>query len=210
MVHRSDPYFLVLHALKLKGFAENEVVAEVTGLAADEVDGHLASARSAGEAQRREGRVSGWSLMGDGRIRHQELLDADLDSAGCRALLASTYPGFVKLNGRFKQICTDWQIRTVGGSQVPNTHDDPGYDKAVIGALRQVHGEVEPICTALAASLARMGLYHPRLTSALSRVESGDRDGFTRPLANSYHDIWMELHEDLLTGLKLARTAADA
>ena len=47
-------------------------------------------------------------------------------------------------------------------------------------------------------------------TSALSRVESGDRDGFTRPLANSYHDIWMELHEDLLTGLKLARTAADA
>src|SRR5713101_2535503 len=52
MVHRSDPYFLVLHALKLKGFAENELVAEVTSLAADEVDGHLASARSAGEAQR--------------------------------------------------------------------------------------------------------------------------------------------------------------
>jgi hypothetical protein len=209
MPHRSDPYFLTLHALKLKGFAESGIVAELTGLSAAEVEGHLAAAQVEGLAQHREGRVSGWALTGDGRARHRELLDADLEGAGCRELLSANYSGFAPLNGRFKQTCTDWQIRSVGGAQVPNKHDDPSYDRRVVDALRQIHVDVEPICVALGGGLARMGSYHPRLSGALARIEGGDRDSFTKPLANSYHDIWMELHEDLLASLKLARTTAD-
>ena len=50
----------------------------------------------------------------------------------------------------------------------------------------------------------------PRLTAALGRVEAGEIEGLTKPLANSYHDIWMELHEDLIVTLQLTRTEADA
>jgi hypothetical protein len=55
-----------------------------------------------------------------------------------------------------------------------------------------------------------MAGYGRRLSRALARVQAGDGDGFTRPLTNSYHDVWMELHEDLVATLGLVRTAADA
>ena len=40
-------------------------------------------------------------------------------------------------------------------------------------------------------------------------MRAGDPAGFARPLTNSYHDVWMELHEDLLVSLDLTRSGAD-
>jgi hypothetical protein len=59
MGHRSDPNFYVLHALKLKGFADGAAVAEVTGLPIGDVDQQLAALANAGLARRREGRICG-------------------------------------------------------------------------------------------------------------------------------------------------------
>ena len=41
MAHRSEPRFLVLHGLRLKGFAEAAPVAEGAGLDAREAEDHL-------------------------------------------------------------------------------------------------------------------------------------------------------------------------
>ena len=43
-----------------------------------------------------------------------------------------------------------------------------------------------------------------------TECEAGDHDRMTKPLNNSYHDIWMEMHEDLIATLGLKRTEADA
>lgn len=206
MGHVSDPDFLVLHGLRLKGFAEVSILAELTALAAAEVARRLEEAAAAELALRRDGRISGWTLTPSGRARHAALLDEDVSAAGCRDALTAVYPRFEEFNAELKVLCTDWQLR----AGVLNDHADAGYDAGVIGRLRTLNDGVMPVCTEFSGHLSRLAPYGPRLTSAADRVAAGDRDGFTRPLANSYHDIWMELHEDLIASLGLARTAADA
>ena len=68
----------------------------------------------------------------------------------------------------------------------------------------------------LTEALGRFGHYGPRLDFALSQVESGDINWFTKPSLDSYHEVWFELHEDLLVTLgidrasELAADSADA
>jgi hypothetical protein len=198
MAHRSAEDFLVLHALELKGFAEPDAIAELTALPVAVIERQLDVARRAGDAQRREGRVSGWALTALGRSRHASLLGPDLEASGGRAVVADVYPEFSNLNARFQQVSTDWQLRVVDGNYLPNRHDDRSYDRSVVAALRRVDDKVQPLCQTVAGVLARMSPYGRRLSAALTRVEGGDRDGFTRPLANSYRDVWVELDGDLV------------
>ena len=51
------------------------------------------------------------------------------------------------------------------------------------------------------ASIART-VIAPRVTPG---VEQGDTDWFTKPLIDSYHTVWFELHEDLLATLAIER-----
>ena len=65
---------------------------------------------------------------------------------------------------------------------------------------------MQPICAELAATLERFGSYGPRLAEARARVEGGDVDWFTKPMIDSYHTVWFELHEDLLATLGIERS----
>ena len=206
MAHVSDPDFLVLHALRLKGFIAADAVAELTGLAPAEVTTHLEGFRDAGLSAYREGRLSGWSLTPDGRTRHAELIAAEVASAACKATVDAGYRDFLGVNQTLLGVCTDWQLRTVDGEQVVNDHSDPAHDKAVIGRLREVDDAVQPVCELLADQLTRFSGYGPRLGRAVANVENGDVDWFTKPLIDSYHTVWFELHEDLLVTLAIERS----
>ena len=48
-----------------------------------------------------------------------------------------------------------------------------------------------------------------RLSAALEKVHGGDTAAFARPMYDSYHDIWMELHQDLLLTSGHQRGAGD-
>jgi hypothetical protein len=205
MAHVSDPSFLVLHALRLKGFVAAEAVAELTGLDADDVMGHLEAFKDDGLATYREGRLSGWSLTPDGRTRHAELIGAEVEAAACKDTIEAGYRQFLNVNQTLLGVCTDWQLRTVGGEQVVNDHTDAAHDKAVIERLRGVDDAVQPVCGALGGQLARFSGYGPRLATAVGKVEKGDTDWFTKPLIDSYHTVWFELHEDLLATLAIER-----
>jgi hypothetical protein len=209
MAHRSAVDFLVLHALKLKGFADAGTVAELSALPVADVERQLDIARRSGDAERREGPISGWSLTRLGRTHHSVLLGVDVEASEASPVLVDVYPEFSEINARFKQVCTDWQLRVVDGNYGPNRHDDPSYDRLVVAALGQVDDRVQPICRTLAAVLDRMSPYGRRLSAALARVQAGDRESFTRPLANSYHDVWMEMDGDLVVTMNVARIAVD-
>jgi len=205
MAHVSDPSFLVLHALRLKGFIAAEAVAELTGLDADDVTGHLEAFRDDGLATYREGRLSGWSLTPDGRTRHADLIAGEVAAAACKDTIEVGYRQFLNVNHTLLGVCTDWQLRTVGGEQVVNDHTDADHDKAVIARLREVDDAVQPVCGSLGGQLARFSGYGPRLATAVGKVEKGDTDWFTKPLIDSYHTVWFELHEDLLATLAIER-----
>ncbi|VBA60924.1 hypothetical protein LAUMK41_04298 [Mycobacterium attenuatum] len=120
------------------------------------------------------------------------------------AAMAAAYNDFRSVNADFKVVVTDWQLK---GGQT-NTHDDAGYDAAVLARLDAVHRRVQPIIAAAAAQLPRLGAYSAKLTAALDNVRSGDIAWLTKPLIDSYHTVWFELHEELILAVGLTREEA--
>jgi len=211
MAFSSQPDFLVLHAVRLKGMADSESVADVMGLPLEtthEVASDLSEQQLLDHKQTKV--VSGWRLTAEGRERHQAALVDDVDRSGCAALLDECYRVFLDLNETLKVVCTDWQLRTDGsGTQVPNDHSDADHDARVRDRLGVIHGEIVPVADRLGAEYLRFGRYAPRFTRALDRLDGGDHHAFTRPLYGSYHDVWMELHQDLLLTLGRQRGEHD-
>jgi hypothetical protein len=51
--------------------------------------------------------------------------------------------------------------------------------------------------------------YRPRLRDARERVNEGEHEWLTSPRIDSYHTVWMQLHEDLLLALGLDRASEE-
>jgi len=207
VAYPSDPDFLVLHALRLKGFAEDAVIAGITGLDVDEVGKRLQGLADAEQVLRRDGRVSGWSLTPSGRQRHTEDIAAELNASGARDTVKSSYERFLELNQNMLAVCTSWQLRDVDGAQAINDHSDADYDAGVIQQLVGIHDRVRPITVELRDVLERFGGYGTRLRGALEKVTTGQHEWFTKPVIDSYHTIWFEMHEDLLCTLGIERSS---
>lgn len=106
---------------------------------------------------------------------------------------------FHHLNHRFKQVVTDWQMRTVDGQQVLNDHTDATYDAGVLAALStEVHTGICEVIDAVAQGLARIGRYRHRLGEAVAAIATGNLEMVAHPLKESYHTVWFELHEELI------------
>lgn len=195
----------VIHALRLKGFADTDIVAEAAEVEPVVARSVLEALAEAERARYREGRMTGWMLMPAGRAHGEALLAADLDAAGTRAEVEGLYRRFLEHNQPFLGLCTEWQTRDVDGEQVVNDHTDADYDAAVIARLAATDAAMQPICSDLAALLPRFSSYGPRFAEALAKVQSGELEWFTKPVIESYHTVWFELHEDLLASLGIER-----
>ena len=108
-------------------------------------------------------------------------------------------------------LCTDWQLRpSPEGSEeehVKNDHSDSEYDSGVINRLVELDNHVQPICSDLKECLERFASYGDRFTYALNLVLEGEVDWFTKPMIESYHTVWFELHENLLSTLGIDRAS---
>jgi len=200
VAYQSDPTFLTLHAVRLRGRASTEAVGAAVGPGVDEL---LQAAVEIGHLVHKEGRAAGWSLTPDGRKAHQALLAVERESSGAQDVVRAAYDEFLAINPDLIQVCTDWQVKPDGAL---NDHADSGYDARVIDALATIDGRVQPVGARLGDQVARFDGYGPRLSVALTRVRSGDGQWFTSPAVESYHTVWFELHEDLLQTLGINRS----
>ena len=207
MGHPSAPRLLVLHALRLKGFADTDVVARATGVPEPEVASHAQELAAAELVQRRDGKLAGWSLTKEGRAEHAALVAAELEESGQRDVVDAAYRGFLAANGDMLGTCTAWQLRDEGGNQVLNDHTDPDWDAAVLDRLRDCDRRVQPVLDHLDSSLERFEGYRGRFEAALAKVLAGELEWFTKPVIDSYHTVWFELHEDLLCTLGIERAS---
>jgi hypothetical protein len=203
---KSDPRLLVLHALRLKSTADVATVAAAGDLPADEVAAQLEKLAGEGLAAESTGVLAGWSLTAAGRAEHRREVRREVDAAGARATVTGAYERFRALNADVLDACSRWQVRTVGGQMVRNDHRDQAYDARVVADLARLGDQAAPLVDDLASALARYQRYGPKLHEAVRRVEAGQRDWFTKPLMPSFHTVWFELHEDLLTTLGLERS----
>jgi len=113
------------------------------------------------------------------------------------------YHEFLELNTAFKTLCGDWQLR----DGAPNDHSDASYDKKVVKRLVDLHGDAAPVVTNMSAILGRLSPYVPRLAGTCEAVVAGQTNMFTGVMCGSFHDVWMELHEDLILSQGIDRAA---
>jgi hypothetical protein len=210
VAYPADPRLVVITCVRLKGFADVGPIVEASGLDGDVVEGILSDLGAQELARHREGRVSGWTLTPAGRALHAELVAAELKDCGCEADVEAGYQEFLALNPRLLATASAWQLRQEDGKPVVNDHTDAEHDARVIADLRALHDTTTPLVSRLGSLLERFGRYEPRLSTAVERVEAGDQDWFTKPLIDSYHTVWFELHEDLLSTLGKERASEES
>ncbi|MEZ5322943.1 MAG: hypothetical protein R2698_12895 [Microthrixaceae bacterium] len=205
----------LLLAVRLVGFGPVDRVAARVAIPEHQVAPLLRHLEQSGWVTYREGPWSGWSLTAAGRAHGERLLATEVDSLGVRPRVRSLYERFLDLNPVVLDLCTRWQVRMAGpigagtdgsaATMSPNTHDDAAYDEQVIADLVTLHVDVRELLGELASLTERFGRYRSLLDAALDRVRAGEHDWFAKPVVESYHTVWFELHEQFLAALGLER-----
>ena len=186
MTELTDDAHALLHELRLRG-----MVSAVEGPAPDALC-------AAGLAARK-----GTFLVLTSAGREANAQWARLTPGSGQELAARrAYDQFLAMNAEFLRISTDWQVRP---GNVPNDHRDTEYDWRVVDRLAAIDERTGPIVRRLANEVERFAGYRARLRDALRRVRDGEHDWFLSPTCDSYHTVWMQLHEDFLLALGLAR-----
>ena len=195
-----DDLFLILHALRIKGFAAADTLADISGAGIEAVLSILSALVGDGMCRHLESRDL-WQLTPAGREHHLAVRPIMPDEQS--EALRGHYQPFLEFNVGFKDLCNRWQMR---GDQ-PNDHTDADFDQERIRELREMHDGALVHVRGFARELPRFETYERRLTNALNRLAGGDTRMFTGVMCGSYHDVWMELHEDLVQLLSVDRHA---
>lgn len=175
-----------LHDLRLRGMvqgAEDEITATL-------VEAGLARRRGAFVAPTPEGAAAAMAAA--------RLADGSPENEAAR----EAYEAFLPLNTELLEVCSAWQVRPGGA---PNDHSDAAYDWEVQERLLALHERISPILRRLGEVVPRFAGYRGQLQEALAKLDEGDTQWFASPRVDSYHTVWMHLHEDLLLALGIAR-----
>ncbi|GII20017.1 transcriptional regulator [Planomonospora parontospora] len=209
MTRDSQPDLLVLHAVRLTGFADTPVIAHRFGLDAAETEEALRDAEARGWVRHTAfAGTGGWSLTDSGRAENERRLAAELARVGGADEVRAVHRGFLPLNARLLRACTDWQIRPAAGDRLAvNDHSDPAWDAGILRELADVGRALAPLADRLASVLTRFRGYDTRFAAALARARAGESAWVDRTDVDSCHRVWFELHEDLIATLGLDRHA---
>lgn len=192
----------VLQGVRLKGRVSRADLAATLGAAPGEIEPVIEQLTAAGLLT--EGATLQITRSGGNRLA--ALLTAEREGIDADSMLAA-YNDFRAVNADFKRLATDWQLKG-GPDGVPNSHDDAEYDAAVLARLDEVHARTMPIIEAAAEQVPRLDAYAAKLAAALGKVKAGETAWLTRPLIDSYHTVWFELHEELIVAVGLTREEA--
>ncbi|MFB4318096.1 transcriptional regulator [Actinomadura sp. 21ATH] len=205
----SPPALLVLHAVRIVGFADTPVIARRFGLDPARTADLLRDAEARGWVGHTAfAGTAGWSLTEPGRAENERLLAAELARVGGAGEVRDVYRRFLPLNALLLAACTDWQIRPTAGDRLAvNDHSDPAWDDGVLHELDGVSRALAPLAGRLGNVLARFRGYDVRFAAALARARAGEDAYVDRTDVDSCHRVWFELHEDLLATLGLDRSA---
>lgn len=198
---------LVLHAIRIVGFAEAPVLAGRFGLEESVTAELLADARAHGwVAYASFADLGGWSLTEWGRAEGERLLREELEQWGARDVLEATYQDFLPLNGRLQRACTNWQLRPAPGDRLAtNDHTDEAWDAYALAELAVLADALGPLEVRLVDALPRFRGYDARFRAALARARAGEVSWVDGTAVDSCHRVWFELHEDLVATLGIDR-----
>ncbi|MEO9329026.1 MarR family transcriptional regulator [Gordonia aurantiaca] len=189
----------VLQAVRLKGRVTADQLSATTGIPGDDLRATLDHLAETGHVIAKGPLVR---ISDTGRDRLAELLAAERADIDADAF-AATYASFREVNADFKTLITDWQLK----DGEPNTHEDTEYDAGVLARLPGIHERVSVVVTEASRQVPRLARYGAKLDDALAKLNAGDTTWLAKPVADSYHTVWFELHEELIVAAGLTRDA---
>lgn len=207
MTNHSSAELLVLHAVRLLGFADTATVAHRGGVDFDESESLLLDAQAYGWVQHDAFfDLVGWSLTERGKAENQRQLAVERESADPQGVIAAVYREFLPLNARLLRAVTDWQLKPVeGGPSEPNDHCDKAWDEDVLSELAAIGAELGALNARLTGVLARFDGYAARYAAALLKARNGQSGWVDKSDIESCHKVWFQLHEDLVATLGIDR-----
>lgn len=207
MSHDSTSELLILHAVRLLGFANSEAIAARAGTSTAEVARVLDEADTQGWVQHLGfAGLEGWSLTDTGRAENERQLAAERQLADPENTIAAVYREFLPLNTRLVRAVTDWQINPTSEDQfAPNDHSDPAWDGRILNELTALDTDLAPLVQRLTDVLTRFDGYVERYRAALRRAVDGELDWIDKTDVDSCHRVWFQFHEDLVSTLGIDR-----
>jgi hypothetical protein len=203
----STAELLTLHAVRLKGMADDGEVAARFGLDLNPVREALLDFQAFGWVTRVDfAGTGGWTLTSTGRAVNERQLAEERIAIDATASIQTTYATFQQHNGALLQACTNWQLRPSASDPLAiNRHQDRRWDQRVLTELARLADELRTLSAQLGGQLVRFQGYDTRFATALGRAQAGDHSWVTQPKVDSCHTVWMELHEDFLATLGIER-----
>ncbi|MBM7368465.1 transcriptional regulator [Gordonia hydrophobica] len=207
MSHRSTPELLILHAVRLIGFASGDAVAAHAGTSTSEAARVLDEADRHGWVQHLAfADLEGWSLTDTGKVENERQLASERRFADPDNTIAAVYRDFLPLNTRLVRAVTEWQINPTDDDQfAPNDHRDLAWDGQVLNELTALGTELAPLLRRLTEVLTRFDGYADRYHSALRAAVNGEPEWIDKTNVDSCHLVWFQLHEDLVSTLGIDR-----
>jgi pyruvate,orthophosphate dikinase len=176
----------VVRTIQLKGLCSPERAAAALGAATRQVEALIAANEGLFKPTPR-----GLALTPEGRTWLSARLQEERTSIDSAAMDAC-YERFTPLNEQFKRLVSDWQRSSAHGA---------GEDRfaALVRDMRDLHEAFLPVVDTAGAVAPRLARYAARFANALAALATGDVSMLASPLKDSYHTVWFEFHEELIT-----------
>lgn len=124
------------------------------------------------------------------------------DEAPERERIMATFHRFLPVNRALRDLCTAWQVRPDGSV---NDHLDENYDADIRDRLDDIDDSVAPLLKRFTEDIPSMIGYREKLTVALAKLDDGEDTWLASPLIDSYHTVWMHLHQELILTIGMSR-----
>jgi DNA-binding MarR family transcriptional regulator len=180
----------ILMALRVRGRGDPAAVARSVGAREGDVAAPLAALADRGlVASVATPVVPGAVALTDcGRAELARLLAAEPTTA-----LAALYERFLVADRELKAAITTWQL--AAEAQKPAARDAVMASAATVGGVAAALAQVTP----------RLAPSPLRIADAAAAIATGDARFVASPRVDSLHQVWFELHEDLLVTLGRSR-----
>jgi hypothetical protein len=182
----------VLMALRVRGRADAAHVARAAGRDASVGRECLEAFAAHGVVAPVATALGSFALTDAGRAALGRALAAESID---HRVLTPLYERFLAADRALKKAITAWQLATDAGK--------PAARDAVLAAATSAAGVVADV----ARTAPRFAPYSHRIADAAAAVATGDASFVASPRVDSLHQVWFELHEDLLVTLGRKREA---
>jgi DNA-binding MarR family transcriptional regulator len=193
----TDLELAILMALRVHGRSDATQVARATACSETEAAAALAALQARGAVAPVANAAAGASspalvtLTDAGRAALADRLTTEsLD----RAALTRLYDRFLVADRELKAAITAWQLASAA--------DKAAAQDRVMTSAATAGG----VAAALTETVPRLAPYPRRIAAAAAAIATGDARFVASPRVDSLHQVWFELHEDVLVTLGRSRT----